>query len=49
MTHARKEWDRVEFGDLLGRAPVIAVHRESNPEFIGRSGRIPVPLQVVNN
>lgn len=45
----KKEGDMVEFGGLLGRAPVMAVHRESSLEFIRRGGRIPAPLQALNN
>jgi hypothetical protein len=41
--------DIVEFGGLLGRAPVIALHRESSGAFIRRGGRIPAPLQALNN
>jgi uncharacterized protein (UPF0210 family) len=45
----KKEGDMVEFGGLLGRAPVMAVHRESSHAFIHRGGRIPAPLQALNN
>ena len=45
----KKVGDMVEFGGLLGRAPVMAVHRESSVEFIRRGGRIPAPLQGLNN
>jgi uncharacterized protein (UPF0210 family) len=45
----KKEGDMVEFGGLLGRAPVMAVHRESSKAFIDRGGRIPAPLQALNN
>jgi uncharacterized protein (UPF0210 family) len=41
--------DMVEFGGLLGRAPVMAVHGESSEKFIRRGGRIPAPLQALNN
>ena len=41
--------DTVEFGGLLGRAPVMALHRESSEAFIKRGGRIPAPLQAFNN
>jgi uncharacterized protein (UPF0210 family) len=41
--------EMVEFGGLLGRAPVMAVHRESSRKFIERGGRIPAPLQALNN
>lgn len=41
--------DSVEFGGLLGRAPVMAVNRHSSAAFIARGGRIPAPLQALNN
>jgi uncharacterized protein (UPF0210 family) len=41
--------ERVEFGGLLGHAPVIGVHRESSHGFIARGGRIPAPIQALNN
>jgi uncharacterized protein (UPF0210 family) len=45
----RKPGDMVEFGGLLGRAPVMPVHTESSSAFIARGGRIPAPLQALNN
>jgi uncharacterized protein len=41
--------DFVEFGGLLGRAPVMAVHRQSSAAFVRRAGRIPAPIQSLNN
>jgi uncharacterized protein len=41
--------DRVEFGGLLGHAPVIALNRHSSEVFIARGGRIPAPLQALGN
>jgi len=41
--------DFVEFGGLLGRAPVMAVHRQSSIGFVRRGGRIPAPIQALNN
>jgi uncharacterized protein len=41
--------DFVEFGGLLGRAPVMAVHPQSSQEFVRRGGRIPAPIQALNN
>ena len=41
--------DRVEFGGLLGSAPVISLHQESAAEFIARGGRIPAPMQSLKN
>ena len=45
----KKVGDFVEFGGLLGRAPVIPVHPFSSEEFIARGGRIPAPLHSLRN
>jgi len=45
----KKFGDTVEFGGLLGTAPVIAVHPWSSAEFIARGGRIPAPLHSLKN
>ena len=45
----KKVGDVVSFGGLLGRAPVIALHRASSAAFVARGGRIPAPLQALNN
>ena len=41
--------DHVEFGGLLGAAPVMAVHPESPAVFVNRGGRIPAPMQSLKN
>ena len=41
--------DNVEFGGLLGRAPVIPLREFSAAEFIHRGGRIPAPLHSLKN
>ena len=41
--------DSVEFGGLLGRAPVMPVHEFSSAAFIRRGGRIPAPLNSLKN
>ncbi len=41
--------DWAEFGGLLGRAPVIACSRQDSTRFVRRGGRIPAPLQALNN
>ncbi len=41
--------DIVEFGGLLGSAPVMPVHPESSADFIARGGRIPAPLHSLRN
>jgi len=38
-----------EFGGLLGRAPVMAVHSKSCSEFIDRQGQIPAPVHSFKN
>ncbi|GIN64150.1 UPF0210 protein [Robertmurraya siralis] len=44
-----KEGDMVEFGGLLGRAPVMGVNPYSSEKMINRGGRIPAPLQSLIN
>ena len=41
--------DTVEFGGLLGSAPVMPVHPESSETFIARGGRIPAPMHSLKN
>ncbi len=41
--------DIVEFGGLLGYAPIIKVHPFSSEEFIRRGGRIPAPVRSLTN
>ena len=45
----KKVGDTVEFGGLLGSAPVIPVHPFSSAPFIQRGGRIPAPMQSLKN
>jgi uncharacterized protein (UPF0210 family) len=45
----KKVGEVVSFGGLLGRAPVMALHTESSEAFVARGGRIPAPLQALNN
>ena len=45
----KKAGDTVEFGGLLGYAPVTPVNTCSNADFIARGGRIPAPLQSLKN
>lgn len=41
--------DEVQFGGLLGSAPIMSVHPESAKDFIARGGRIPAPMQSLKN
>ena len=45
----KKVGDMVEFGGLLGSAPVMPVHPESAADFIARGGRIPAPMHSLKN
>ncbi len=45
----KKEGDWVEFGGLLGRAPIMKVNQNSPAKFIARKGRIPAPIHSLNN
>lgn len=45
----KKVGERVEFGGLLGGAPVIKVSPFSSKEFIRRGGRIPAPITSLSN
>ncbi len=45
----KKAGDTVEFGGLLGFAPVMPVNSCGNSAFIARGGRIPAPLQSLKN
>lgn len=44
-----KVGDMVEFGGLLGEAPVMPVHNYSSMDFINRGGRIPAPIHSLKN
>ncbi len=45
----KKVGETVEFGGLLGSAPVMPVHPESAEAFIARGGRIPAPMNSLKN
>ena len=41
--------EKVEFGGLLGSAPIMPVHTYSAEKFIRRGGRIPAPVTALTN
>lgn len=45
----REVGEMVEFGGLLGSAPIMAVNRFSSDQFIRRGGRIPAPVHSLRN
>ncbi len=47
--YGKKAGDSVNFGGLLGHAPVMNVNKFSCNEFIERGGRIPAPIHSFKN
>lgn len=45
----KKVGDLVEFGGLLGYAPIMSVNTFDCSEFVGRGGRIPAPIHSFKN
>ena len=45
----KSEGDSVEFGGLLGSAPVMRVNEAKSDAFIARGGRIPAPIHSLRN
>jgi hypothetical protein len=45
----RAAGDSVDFGGLLGRAPVMPLNRFSGELFVRRGGRLPAPLSALRN
>ena len=41
--------EHIDFGGLLGSAPVMPLHGGSSEEFVARGGRIPAPLHALRN
>ena len=41
--------DSIDYGGLLGRAPIVEVNRYSPAKFINRGGRIPAPIHSLKN
>jgi len=45
----KKAGDQVDFGGLLGTAPVMAINPFSSMEFLKRGGRLPAPITSMRN
>ena len=45
----KKAGELVEFGGLLGGAPVMQLNSFSSAKFVRRGGRIPAPIQALSN
>jgi len=47
--YGKKAGESVEFGGLLGTAPIMAINTYSPAQFIRRGGRIPAPIHSLKN
>ena len=47
--YGKKAGDSVEFGGLLGYAPIMEINTYSPAKFIARGGRIPAPIHSLKN
>ena len=47
--YGKQAGDRVDFGGLLGTAPVMPLNTYSPSRFIRRGGRIPAPIHSLKN
>ena len=47
--YGKKPGDSVDFGGLLGRAPIMEINNYSPAKFIHRGGRIPAPIHSLKN
>ncbi len=45
----KKVGDEVEYGGLLGSAPIMPVNKYSSELFVARGGRIPAPMHSLKN
>lgn len=47
--YGKKEGDTVDYGGLLGKAPIMPVSKLNVDKFIARGGRIPAPSRSLTN
>ena len=47
--YGKKVGDEVDFGGLLGSAPIMPISTLSPAKFVGRGGRIPAPIHSLKN
>ncbi|MBK7104168.1 MAG: PFL family protein [Ignavibacteriae bacterium] len=45
----KKVGDYIDYGGLLGKAPIMNVRNLSSQNFVGRGGRIPAPVRSLTN
>ncbi len=47
--YGKSAGDSIDYGGLLGRAPIMEINRYSPAKFISRGGRIPAPIHSLKN
>ena len=47
--YGKSAGDSIDYGGLLGRAPIMEINRYSPAKFINRGGRIPAPIHSLKN
>ncbi len=47
--YGKKVGDYVDYGGLLGKAPIMEIRKLSPINFVGRGGRIPAPIRSLTN
>ena len=47
--YGKRPGDSIDFGGLLGRAPIMEINNYSPAKFIHRGGRIPAPIHSLKN
>ncbi|MCB0743335.1 MAG: PFL family protein [Ignavibacteriales bacterium] len=47
--YGKKLGDYIDYGGLLGKAPIMEVRNLSSQNFVGRGGRIPAPVRSLTN
>lgn len=47
--YGKKVGDYVDYGGLLGKAPIMEIRKLDSINFVGRGGRIPAPIRSLTN
>ncbi len=47
--YGKKVGEYIDYGGLLGKAPIMSVRNLSSQNFVGRGGRIPAPVRSLTN
>lgn len=47
--YGKKVGDYIDYGGLLGKAPIMNVRNLSSQNFVGRGGRVPAPVRSLTN